>query len=133
LLKKMKQLSLFLILAGIFINAQTLEQTEVRKMMNFVGQHYHTPSEAFDLGMEEIRYSVDFKIEKDGKISDYKISQKNVDCKTCEKELMRVFSQIPAVNPVMLDGNPVRVNYQLPVRIRIQDAQETPSDSLKIE
>jgi len=129
----MKQLSLFLILAGIFINAQTLEQTEVRKMMNFVGQQYHTPSEAFDLGMEEIRYSVDFKIEKDGKISDYKISQKNVDCKTCEKELMRVFSQIPAVNPVMLDGNPVRVNYQLPVRIRIQDAQETPSDSLKIE
>lgn len=129
----MKQLSLFLILAGIFINAQTLEQTEVRKMMNFVGQQYHTPSEAFDLGMEEIRYSVDFKIEKDGKISDYKISQKNVDCKTCEKELMRVFSQIPAVNPVILDGNPVRVNYQLPVRIRIQDAQETPSDSLKIE
>lgn len=129
----MKHLSLILMLAGIFINAQTLEQSDVREIMNFVGKNYNVPTEAFNLETDQIRYYVDFVVEKDGKISDYKISQKNVDCKDCEKELMRVFSLFPPINPVILDGNPVRVNYKLPVIIRIESSETTETDSLAIE
>ncbi len=119
----MRYLGLILFFCSVFLNAQSLDKGEIQKISNFIGQNLNVPQQAFDLNIDRIQYNMSFVVEKDGKISGYEILSKNVDCPDCETEIKRVFSILPAINPILKDGDAIRAKYTLPILITIPEPQ----------
>ena len=86
-------------------------------MMEYVAQNVVYPQEAREKGISG-RVFVSFIVEKDGSIS-------NVELKRgigggCDEEAVRVISAMPRWKPGKMKGEPVRVNYMMPINFRLQ-------------
>lgn len=82
----------------------------------FFSKNINYPQDAIEKGIEGVVF-VTFVVEKDGKISDVKISKGL--CKSCDEEAMRVVRLMPKWEPGMKNGETVRVNYALPIRFKL--------------
>jgi TonB family protein len=77
----------------------------------------HYPEAAEKAGTQG-RVLVKFIIEEDGTISDAKVVRKVSD--ELDAEALRVVSAMPKWTPGRQNGQPVRVNYTMPVTFRLQ-------------
>lgn len=96
-------------------------------LMKFISANVKYPEEARTSGKEGTVY-LSFVISKDGKVTDAKIIR-GVD-KSLDDEAMRVLNMMPAWKPGMQSGQPVNVQYSLPVRFNLA-APEEKKDSNK--
>ena len=59
-----------------------------------------------------------FIIEKDGSMSN--ITPLRGLCAAIEQECLRVIDQLPAWSPGVLEGKPIKINFRLPVRFKLE-------------
>lgn len=84
-------------------------------MKSYLNSNVKYPAVAQENGVQG-RVIVQFIIEKDGSISDVKISR-SVD-PSLDREALRVVKAMPKWNPGKLNGIPARVKYEVPVVFR---------------
>lgn len=86
-------------------------------MMAYLANNVKYPKVAAENGVQG-RVVVGFIVEKDGSLSDVKV-KRGVD-PSLDREAVRVVKSMPRWNPGKKDGQPVRVEYTLPVTFRMQ-------------
>ena len=86
------------------------------KLLQFIAENVRLPKCVTDAGVKG-RCIVEFVVEKDGTISDFKILRSLH--KDCDAEAIRVLKKMPRWKPGMERGKPVRVKYTVPVEFRL--------------
>lgn len=85
-------------------------------MAQYMSKSIKYPEEAKSKGLQGTVY-VQFVVETDGRVNMAKVSR-GFD-KTCDAEALRVVKAMPAWNPGMQNGVPVRVQLSLPVKFKL--------------
>ncbi len=88
-----------------------------RKLLEFVYGNIEYPKEAKDAGIEGM-VVVRFVVNKDGSISDVEVVRDIGG--GCGDEVVRVVKQMPRWIPGRQAGQPVRVQYMLPVKFTLK-------------
>ena len=108
----------------IFPGCENLKDNEERKacmsekVMKFVQKEFDTDLGS-ELGLSGItRVIVQFKIDKQGKITDVRARAPHP---RLEQEAARVVNKLPKMQPGKQRGKPVGVVYSLPITFQIQD------------
>ena len=78
------------------------------KLLQFIAENVRLPKCVTDAGVKG-RCVVEFVVEKDGTISDFKILRSLH--KDCDEEAIRVLKSMPKWKPGRQRGKPVRVKY----------------------
>ncbi|MDA3906018.1 MAG: M56 family metallopeptidase [Bacteroidales bacterium] len=86
-------------------------------MYEFIGNNIKYPDEAKKEGTQG-RVFVTFIVEKDGQISNVEILRGIGG--GCDEEAMRVIKNMPNWTPGLQRGEPVRVQYRLPIKFALQ-------------
>lgn len=84
----------------------------------YLGSNIVYPKDAIEDG-KDARVVVGFVVEKDGSISNVKISSCNEKGYGFENEAMRVIRNMPRWKPGRQNGHPVRVLINIPIRFRL--------------
>jgi protein TonB len=87
-------------------------------MFKYIGQELKYPDLAVDNGIQGVVY-VTFVVERDGTISEAKVLRGIGG--GCDQEAQRVVQGMPAWTPGTQDGKPVRVQFNLPLRFKLQE------------
>ena len=87
----------------------------MEKLIQFIADSIHLPKCVTE-GNVEGRSIVEFVVNKDGTLSDFKIAVPLH--KECDVEAIRVLTLMPRWKPGKEDGELVRVRYVIPVRFR---------------
>lgn len=87
----------------------------MEKLIQFIADSIHLPNCVTE-GNVEGRSIVEFVVNKDGTLSDFKIAVPLH--KECDVEAIRVLTLMPRWKPGKEDGELVRVRYAIPVRFR---------------
>jgi protein TonB len=88
------------------------------ELMKFLGKQLIYPKFPLDNGIQGTVF-VTFVVNQDGSLSDIKLLN-NVD-KFLNEEAVRVVKKMPKWNPGKQNGNPVRVQLNLPVKFKINE------------
>lgn len=83
----------------------------------WLAKHMQYPPNAAENGIQG-RVTVGFVVEKNGTISNVRVLR-GVE-PSLDKEAVRVVKSMPRWNPGMQDGEPVRVNYSVPINFKLQ-------------
>jgi len=84
--------------------------------MRFLQNNITYPKEAREKGIHGTVY-VSFVIEQDGSVSDIKV-ERGIGG-GCDQETVRVIQKMPKWSPGMIDGKPVRVQFNMPMRFTL--------------
>ncbi len=87
-------------------------------LINFVYKNFQYPKECEEIGAQGT-IIVNFVVEKDGSVSNIRVIR-GIDCKAAEEEAIRVVKMMPKWKPGRQQGRPVRVYFNLPIRVVIQ-------------
>lgn len=87
-------------------------------LSEFVSRELRYPKEARKKGVEG-RVVVTFVVEKDGTISNARVLRGIGS--GCDEEAVRVVQQMPTWKPGQQGGKPVRVQFNLPIRFKLED------------
>lgn len=90
-------------------------------LMEYLAQNCHYPDAAVQAGIEG-RVMVHFIVETDGSITDCTVFESL--SKECDEEALRVVKGMPKWKPGLKDGQPVSVNFILPVRFKFREKPE---------
>ena len=88
------------------------------KLMEYIAKNLTYPQEAKDKGIDG-RVFVAMVIEKDGSVSNVKVLRGIGG--GCDEEAVRVISALPKWKPGKMNGEPVRVSYQIPINFKLQE------------
>jgi len=88
-----------------------------QKMLTFIYQHIKYPKRARLKNIEGMAI-IRFVVEKDGTIQELNVLQGIT--KEISKECIRVINKMPAWIPGKVNGEPVRVQFYLPIRFRLE-------------
>ncbi|MEL6926073.1 MAG: TonB family protein, partial [Bacteroidota bacterium] len=101
------------------INTDRAEQKACsdKTMLMHIYKNIKYPSRARENGIQGSAI-INFNIEKDGRIGDI-IVYRGL-CREIEAEAIRMIKSLPKWNPGMQNGKPVRVNFSLPIRFRLE-------------
>ena len=88
-----------------------------KKLLSFLSKNIKYPEKAKKAGVQG-RVFVSFVVEVDGSVSGVKLLRGIGS--GCDEEAMRVVRSMPNWKPGMNDGNPVRVQYNLPIKYALQ-------------
>lgn len=91
------------------------------ELFKFIGGNIKYPEEAKEAGMEGVVY-VTFVVEKDGTIGEARVLRGIGG--GCDEEAVRVIRAMPAWEPGMQRGKPVRVQYNLPIRYKLNTSEK---------
>ncbi len=94
-----------------------------KKLLTFIYENVKYPKEAREAGIEGMAV-VRFVVEKDGSIADAEIVRSIGS--GCDEEVLRVVYLMPNWTPGKQEGKPVRVQFNLPVRFKLDS--EAPSN-----
>lgn len=138
---------LFLLLSQV--NAQKNEIPEVKKsikreklermpqfkggteaLYKFITENLEYPSKAKEDGVEG-RVVIRFIISKSGKVSDIEVVKSL--SKECDAEAIRLVESMPDWIPGMIEGEPVDVQYTLPVRFKINQGGARDRKPIKVK
>lgn len=88
-----------------------------KQLMSYLGKNIIYPEAAKN---DEVsgRVFITFVIEKDGSVNEVKLLRGIGS--GCDEEAIRVVSSMPKWKPGLADGNPVRVQYNLPIKFQLQ-------------
>ncbi len=89
----------------------------IEKLYAFVKKNYVVPKVVIEQDIKNLRVYASFVVERDGSLSDIKVL--NDPGYGSGKELIRVLKMIPNWKPAVLNGKPVRSNYNLPFKVNI--------------
>jgi len=107
----------------MFPACDSLTNYELRKpcadqaMLKFIYERVKYPTISREGGVEGMTV-VSFIVEKDGSISRLKVVR-DIGA-GCGEEAMRVVNLFPKFEPAKIDGKPVRVQFHLPIRFRLE-------------
>jgi TonB family protein len=88
-------------------------------LMRFIHKHIRYPNRCIELEIEG-RVLVDFVVEQDGSVSGVHVLKKNTSCPEMDAEAMRIITLTSLKwKPAIMDGEPVRSRYRLPVDYRL--------------
>lgn len=87
------------------------------KLIEYIQKNLRYPMSARENDTQG-KVFVGFVVEKDGSISDVKVLRGIGD--GCDEEAVRVVQSLPKFNPGKQNGNPVRVQYTLPIVFSLQ-------------
>ena len=87
-------------------------------LFNYLSQNVRYPEDAKRL-RQEGRVICQFVVDKDGRITDVKVS-KSSGVKSLDEEAMRVINKMPRWSPGKQKGKPVRVQYTLPINFSLK-------------
>jgi len=87
-------------------------------MMKYLSGQIEYPEEAVENGVQGAVF-VTLVVETDGRLNDVKVLR-GIGA-GCDEEAVRVVKDMPNWKPGKLDGTPVRVQYNLPIRYVLQD------------
>ncbi|MGE6220006.1 TonB family protein [Nubsella zeaxanthinifaciens] len=96
----------------------------------FLGANIKYPKEAADNNIQGNVFA-SFVVEKDGSITDIKIDRK-LGYGT-DEEAVRVLKLSRRWNAGLIDGKPVRVKYNIPIKFALNNGQKSASDSKNIK
>lgn len=88
----------------------------VEELYKYIAENVNYPEAAKAAG-EEGRVFVRFVVETDGSVSDAEVVRGIGG--ECDAEALRVINSMPKWTPAMKDGNPVRVNYTIPITFKL--------------
>ncbi|MBC8319584.1 MAG: M56 family metallopeptidase [Bacteroidetes bacterium] len=88
-----------------------------KKLISYLGNNIKYPEEAKKNGVQG-RVFVTFVVEKDGRVNEVGILRGIGS--GCDKEALRVIKSMPKWSPGMYQEEPVRVQYNLPVKFALQ-------------
>lgn len=91
-------------------------------LSQYLSTHIKYPEEARANGVEG-KCLVTFIIEKDGSISNVKLLRGFDDA--CDNEALRVVKSMPAWNPGKQRGKDVRVQFNMPIQFKLDNAKKT--------
>ncbi len=119
---------LLLFISGILcaqnepIAVGNLDQSNSQILRNHISKYYNVPHEAFnDSTIYRISYQIKFVVNEEGRVENPEIIKKNVECKTCELELLKVIKTAPVLKPYIIDDHKYKAYFILPFTIQIQD------------
>ncbi|NPA33756.1 MAG: energy transducer TonB [Chlorobi bacterium] len=87
-------------------------------LINYVYKNFQYPKECEEIGAQGT-IVVNFVVEKDGSVSNIRILR-GIDCEAAHQEAIRVVKSMPKWKPGRQQGRPVRVYFNLPIRVIIQ-------------
>lgn len=87
-------------------------------LINFVYKNFQYPKECEDINAQGT-IVVNFVVEKDGSVSNIRVIR-GIDCEAAHQEAVRVVKSMPRWKPGRQQGRPVRVYFNLPIRVVIQ-------------
>lgn len=93
------------------------KQCADKKMLEYIYKNIKYPAIARENGVEGM-VVIQFVVEKDGSITDAKIAR-DIGAQ-CADEAMRIVNSMPNWNPGKQRGRPVRVQFNLPVRFKLE-------------
>ena len=96
-----------------------------KAMLAYIYSNIKYPQEARDKGIQGMTV-IQFVIEKDGSISNGKIIRQIEG--GCGEEALRVVQTMPNWIPGKKDGKPVRVQFNLPIKFKLE--KDTPSEDI---
>ena len=96
---------------------QERDDCSMRKMLTFLYSQIQYPAEAREKGVTGTA-EVGFIIEKDGSLSNFKILQD--PGAGCGEECLRVIKLMPNFVPGKQRGQPVRVEYSIPLKFSVR-------------
>lgn len=82
---------------------------------NYVRKNIKFPADELGKGTGGTVY-LRFVVDKDGSLKDIKVIKGIKDAPAYELEAIRVVSSMPAWQPGMMNGNPVKVAFVLPIK-----------------
>ena len=88
-----------------------------KKLMSYLGNNIKYPEKAKKDGVKG-RVFITFVVEKDGRIDNVELLRGIGS--GCDEEAMRVIKSMPKWSPGMTNGEPVRVQYNLPIKFALQ-------------
>jgi TonB family protein len=94
----------------------------------YVGKEMNYPLQARQTGVEG-RVDVSFVVEKDGSLSDVKVS-KGIGA-GCDREAERVIQNAPSFKPGTQRGKPVRVRMVMPIIFKLNEGETNEGNSTK--
>ena len=117
------------------LNAQVEEQMPEfpggeKAMLKFLYENLQYPSVDKENEIEG-KVVVQFIVEEDGSISNTKILRSV--SKTIDAEAVRVVESMPKWQPGMQEGEPVRVEYSMPIRFFFEEAAVIPTENVDFE
>ncbi|MCL2412548.1 MAG: M56 family metallopeptidase [Bacteroidales bacterium] len=89
--------------------------------MRFLQENIRFPQEARDQGIQGVVF-VTFVVEKDGRTSNVRILRGIGG--GADEEVIRIMEMMPNWTPGKMDGNPVRVQFNMPIRFTLADEAE---------
>lgn len=102
----------------VFVDKNPEFEGGLKALYAFVGSKLRYPTDAFDIGKEGTVY-VKFVVDEKGKVGN--LSLLNNVGYGLDQEALRVVGLIPDfISPGMIDGKPVKVYYQLPIKFRMK-------------
>ena len=90
-------------------------------MYKFLGENIKYPQKAREEGISGTVY-VQFVVEKDGRTTGFKILRSAEE--SLDNEALRVLKTMPKWEPGTQKGKPVRVQYNLPIKFKLDDEKE---------
>lgn len=93
-------------------------------LMKWIGENVSYPEEA-EMKRVEGTVVASFVVECDGTVSNAEI-EKSVDPQL-DLEVLELITNMPAWKPGILNGNPVRVLFHLPVKFKLPEPDPTPA------
>lgn len=93
------------------------------KLYAYLTSNLRYPAEAMKQGLHG-RVTVKFLIEKDGSVSNPQIVRGKHEL--LDNEALRLVSGLPAFEPALKNGEPVRIWYTLPINFEFQNAETAP-------
>jgi len=87
----------------------------IDKMLQFIAENVRVPK-CVTYASVEGRSIIEFTVEKDGTLSDFKVVRSLH--KECDEEAIRVLKTMPKWKPGMERGKPVKIKYTVPVEFR---------------
>lgn len=91
------------------------------EMFKFIGANIKYPEDAVEAGVEGVVY-VTFVVDKDGSIGGARVLRGIGS--GCDDEAVRVVMAMPKWEPGMQRGKPVRVQYNMPIRYKLNEPEK---------
>jgi TonB family protein len=98
------------------------------KLGAYLGKTIHYPAVAREKGIQG-RVIITFVVEKDGSLSDVKVTRGIGG--GCDEEAVRVMKNSPKWKPGIQNGRFVRVQYSIPISFTLASDDEAPADTIK--
>lgn len=87
-------------------------------LFKYVSSHVKYPQAALESGIQG-RVFVEFIVGKDGSVGDVRV--KRSASTALDEEAVRVVRSLPAFKPGVMDGQPVKVRYLLPIVFKLTE------------